>query len=179
MEKILEEKYDLTLEIHADMLFPSIFISDLISELDNDTAIVEPYILNNPNKILSNEELEKLVLKYKENIVIENVRQVHPWLLNNKIINKIGYYDINYSPCDCEDDDLIYNIMKNNYKIKATKKSVVAHYGGLTRFNLKNENKILTHNTFQKNLEYFKNKNGITVNDMVKKFKLHPIITNY
>jgi len=174
MEQILKEEYDYTLEIHSDMLFPKNWLQPILNEMNDETAIVTPFILNNPNKIMSLEELEVLVLKHKENIVINNIRQVHPWVLNNKIIKKIGYYDPNYSPCECEDDDFMYKIIKNNYLFKATKNSIVLHYGGLTR-----ANKIIQGNLSLK-FEYFKNKNGLSVQDMVNKyFVLHPVIVNY
>jgi GT2 family glycosyltransferase len=170
MNKILEETYDYTLELHADMLFPQNWFNELVKLMDNDTAIVMPFILTNPNIILNIDKLNELIDIYKKDTVYYNTRQVHPWLLNNTIIKKIGYYDSQFSPQNCEDDDLIWNIMKNNYKTKATKNSIVVHYGGKTR-TLAN----IQYN-LDKSFNLFYNKNKITVNQLVEKFSLHPVI---
>lgn len=173
MNKILEEEYDYTIEIHADMLFPEKWLGYLVELMDDNTALTMPYILNNPNRILSIDEMNTLIEQFKTDEIVENVRQVHPWLLNNKVIKKIGYYDPIFSPQNCEDDDLMWNIMKNNYKTKATKKSIVVHYGGKTRTYANIENNL------EKSIWLFDTKNGIHIYDMIKRFTLHPVITNY
>lgn len=173
MENILQENFDYTIEIHTDMLFPAYWLTPLLNEMNDNTAIVAPFILNNPNKIISVEELENLVIKHKENKIYNNIRQVHPWVLNNKIVKKIGYYDSNYSPCECEDDDFMYNVIKNNYEFKANKNSIVLHYGGLTRTGLLKGN-------LSSKMQYFYTKNGLSVQDMINKyFTIHPVITIY
>ena len=47
--KIMQEKYDYLLEIHADMLFPKLWITELIELIDEETFIVQPFIYQ-PNK---------------------------------------------------------------------------------------------------------------------------------
>lgn len=177
MNEILKENYDYTLEIHSDMLFPEKWIIPLISLMNENVGVVMPFILNNPNKLLNNNELKKLVEINMENITYEMVRQVHPWLLNNETIKKIGYYDINYSPCECEDDDLMYRFIKYDYKIIASKKSMVLHYGGLTRNYLPDKDH--TGTILSRNFRYFNDKYGISINEMIKLFTLHPVIINY
>lgn len=164
MNNILNEDFDYTLEIHADMLFPKKWLNELIKNMDDETAIVMPFILNNPNLILDIENMNKLVEKYQSDEIFTNIRQVHPWLLNNSIVKKIGYYDSIFSPQNCEDDDFMWNVMKNKYKTKASKKSIVVHYGGKTR------NFVNIEYDLQKSFRLFYNKNNITVSDMVSKF---------
>ena len=175
MNHILKNDYDYTIEIHADMLFPKIWLSPIINIMNanSNVGICMPYILNNPNKILNCDEMEGLVSKFKENIIYENVRQVHPWVLNNNIVKKIGYYDSMFHPQNCEDDDFIYNVIKNGYKTIATKESIVVNYGGKTR-NFINLPDNLSHN-----FNLFKIKNKISVQEMVNMFTLHPVITHY
>ena len=72
MENILQENFDYTIEIHADILFPEYWLTPLLNEMNDNTAIVTPFILNNPHKIISVDELEKLVLKHKENKIVDN-----------------------------------------------------------------------------------------------------------
>jgi glycosyltransferase involved in cell wall biosynthesis len=172
MNKILEDdKNTYTLEIHADMLFPAKWISYLLSEFDDKTAIVMPFILNNPHIRINIEELERLVKIHSSDEIFNCVRQVHPWVLNNQIIKHIGYYDVIFAPQECEDDDLMFRIMKNNYLTKAVKNSIVCHYGGATRR--------LSYDNLTNKLHLFKHKNGVSVDDMVTMFTLHPIINRF
>lgn len=172
MNKILEDgRNTYTLEIHADMLFPAKWISYLLSEFDDKTGAVMPFILNNPNRNLNIDELEGLVKIHSSSEIFKQVRQVHPWILNNEIIKIIGYYDADYSPQNCEDDDLMFKLLKNGYITKAVKNSIVCHYGGKTR--------TYTHHGLIRNLELFKTKNGINIDDMVKMFSLHPVINRF
>jgi glycosyltransferase involved in cell wall biosynthesis len=169
MNRILEDsEITYTLEIHADMLFPSKWLAPLLAEFDDNTAIVMPFILNSPECEISLEQLEVLVRKHYSHDKFELVRQVHPWLLNNSIIRKIGYYDAIFSPQNCEDDDLMFNIIKNQYKLKTTKESIVCHYGGKTRSHLPSN--------IMESLAKFENKNGMTVDDFAKKFTIHGCI---
>ena len=78
-----------------------------------------------------------------------------------------------FHPQNCEDDDFIYNVIKNGYKTIATKESIVVHYGGKTR-NFINLPDNLSHN-----FNLFKIKNKISVQEMVNMFTLHPVITHY
>jgi len=175
MNKILEGNYDYTIEIHADMLFPKIWLTPILDIMSSDSqiAIGMPFILNNPDILLSINHLEELILKHKENIICNNVRQVHPWVLNNNIVKKIGYYDIIFTPRFCEDDDFIYNVIKNGYKTIATKQSIVLHYGGKTQYNLNLPDNL------QNNFNLFQKKHGITVQDIIPMFTLHPVICHY
>jgi GT2 family glycosyltransferase len=175
MNKILEGDYDYTIEIHSDMLFPKVWLNSILDIMTNNLQICigMPFILNNPNILLNINELEELTLKHKENIIYENARQVHPWVLNNNIVKKIGYYDSIFSPRYCEDDDFMYNVIKNGYKIIATKQSIVLHYGGKTQ-----EISNLPDN-LQHNFNLFKEKNNISVQELISMFTLHPVISNY
>jgi len=175
MNKILEGDYNYTIEIHADMLFPKIWLTPILDVMNkkSDIAIGMPYILNNPDILLDVNQLEELVFKHKKNIINENVRQVHPWVLNNNIIKKIGYYDSIFSPRYCEDDDFIYNVIKNGYKTFATKESIVLHYGGKT------QNFANLPNNLQHSLNIFQEKNKISIQQLVSMFTLHPTICNY
>jgi GT2 family glycosyltransferase len=175
MNKILEGNYDYTIEIHADMLFPKVWLSPILETMINDQqiAIGMPFILNNPNILLSVNQLEELVLKHKETFLCKNVRQVHPWILNNNIIKEIGYYDSIFSPRFCEDDDFIYNVMKNGYKTIATKQSIVLHYGGKT------QNVTNLPDNLQHNFKLFSKKHNISIEDLISMFTLHPTITHY
>jgi GT2 family glycosyltransferase len=174
MEQILREGYDYTLEIHADMLFPQVWLAPLIAAMDDHTGITMPFILNNNTKILQVAELETLVKRFATDGIVENVRQVHPWLLNNKVVAEVGYYDAQFSPQNCEDDDFIYRVGAAGYKTKAVRSSVVAHYGGITRVGLGN-----AYDTVHAHGIKFHAKNGLTIGDLIKRFTLHPIITGY
>jgi len=172
---ILEGDYDYTIEIHADMLFPKVWLTPILHEMSKnpDVAIGMPYILNNPNILLNINELEELVIKHRGDTIQENVRQVHPWVLNNSIVRKIGYYDSIFSPRFCEDDDFIFNVMKNGYKTFATKESIVLHYGSKT------QSFAILPDNLAYNFNLFKEKHGITVEELVQKFTLHPVICQY
>jgi GT2 family glycosyltransferase len=172
MNKILEdERNTYTLEIHADMLFPARWITPLLLEFDDRTAAVMPFILNDRDKQLNMDELERLVKIHSSGEIFEKVRQVHPWLLNNAIVKIIGYYDASYSPQNCEDDDFMFKLLKSGYVTKAVKSSIVCHYGGKTR--------VGTHAGLMRNLQLFNAKNGMSVDDMAKMFTLHPIIPRF
>ncbi len=48
-KQIMQEGYDYLLEIHADMLFPKLWITELMELIDEETLIVQPFIYQ-PNK---------------------------------------------------------------------------------------------------------------------------------
>lgn len=167
-EKIREENFDFLLEIHSDMVFPKIWIDPLLNIFDEKTAILEPYIYLPKNRIITSEEFELIAINLRSNSQYNKCRQTHPWLINLKILDSIGgYYDPMYSPHECEDDDLVYRVLKNNFYIKTTGKSWVVHYGGMVR------HKLLP-SCLSKNMEYFINKNKISFQDFLKMFDHHP-----
>ena len=169
--EIKNENFDYMIEIHADMLFPKLWISGLLDAFDEQTAIVQPFILVNHNRTIEVDDMNLLIERHKSNEIYENVRQVYPQILNLSIINKIGYYDPIFHPMCCEDDDLFYRIMINGYKTKALKSSIVVHYGGMTR-NVTYDHKCDDIGKFK----IFYNKHKISVNELIKKFSLHPVI---
>jgi hypothetical protein len=166
-EEIKKENFDYLLEIHADMVFPHKWIDEVFSIEDNRSIIIMPTIINT-NKIISKQQINDLSEKYKENRIIECSRQVHPWLVKLNMLNLVGgYYDKRYHPMRLEDADLVWRVMKNGYKIKATRNSVVCHYGGKTR----NKAKIkgVSNKVFEKKFK-------ISNEEFKAKFHEHPII---
>lgn len=170
-EEIMKENFDFLLEIHSDMIFPKVWLEPLFEIFDSETAIIEPHIYQPTNKTISLEEFEIKLPKLINENVYDKCRQTHPWLINLKIMDKIGgYYDPMFSPHECEDDDLVYRIITNGLKIKSIGKSWVVHYGGVIR------HKLLS-TTLSKHLSYFEQKHKISVNEMIKLFQIHPAVS--
>lgn len=166
-EEIKKENFDFLLELHADMVFPKKWINKLFSLDEDDVGILQPNIIN-ATKIFSVEDLEEYIIKNGNRKVYDRCRQVHPWLIKlNKLDQIGGYYDKEFSPHECEDDDLVYRFLKNNLKIKTICDSIVVHYGGVTRHNV-------LPSCFSKNQQYFHNKHGVSVYDVVKLTQIHP-----
>lgn len=166
-EKIKKENFDYLLEIHADMVFTEKWSEEVFKLDDGNTAIMMPTIINSKSRF-SIEQIEEFSKKYKKDNIIECARQVHPWIIKLNLLESVGgyYYDI-YAPMRLEDDDLVFRVLKNGYKIRATENSIVCHYGQSTRKSVGirgTSNKI------------FFNKNGITINELIKKFDKHPVI---
>lgn len=167
-EEIIKEDFDLLLEIHSDMVFPKIWITPLLNIFDEETGILEPHIYQPKSKFIKYTEFESKLPTLLNDKTYNKCRQTHPWLINLKIVDKIGgYYDPNFSPHECEDDDFIYRVIKNNYRVKSTGKSWVVHYGGVVRHNL-------LRSSFNENAIYFYQKHGINLRDLVKMFEIHP-----
>jgi len=132
-EQMKEEGCDFLLEIHADMLFPKFWITELLKIDDKKAIILEPHILQTNRKI-DLQTVESKIKSLREEKVYKKCLQVHPWLVKIDMLEKIGgYYDDIYSPQRCEDDDLVWRILSNGYEIRSTKNSWVFHYGGVTR----------------------------------------------
>ncbi len=168
-EEIIKEEYDFLLEIHADMVFPKIWLQPLLDIFDENTGILEPHIFQPKNgNIISSDSFETLLPRLLKDVIYTKCRQTHPWLINLKIVNKVGgYYDPIFSPQECEDDDFVYRILKNGLDIKSTGKSWVVHYGQKTR------SKLLQSRVNDK-IVLFTNKNNIYFDDFLKLFEIHP-----
>lgn len=167
-ENIKNEDFDFLLELHSDMIFPKIWIDPLFNIFDEQTGILEPHIYIPNKRIISAEEFEQIVENLRTNVIYSKCRQNHPWLINLKILDLIdGYYDPAYSPHECEDDDLVYRVLKNNFKIKTTGQSWVVHYGGMIRH-------YLLPSCLSEHVAYFVAKNKISFEDFVKMFDNHP-----
>lgn len=134
-EEIKSQNYDYLLEIHSDMLFPSDWFEELMSIMGEEVFIVQPFIYQPPkDKILTNFDCTKLKIYNNPKKIYHKCRQVHPWLINLNLIERVGgYYDCIFSPYIFEDDDLVLRAFNNGYDIKSTNKSIVIHYGGVTR----------------------------------------------
>lgn len=133
--QIISEGFDLLLEIHCDMLFPEKWFEELVNILDDETVIAQPFIYQPPkDKLLNEFNCDNFKIFKQDKRIYEGCRQVHPWLINLNLLNNVGgYYDSNFSPYWYEDDDLVYRIYNNGFKIKTTNKSIVLHYGSATR----------------------------------------------
>lgn len=168
-EQILKENFDLLLEIHTDMIFPKEWINPLLELLDEDTGILEPHIYSpKRGNSITIEQFENLLPKLKYDKTYNKCRQIHPWIVKLSILDKIGgYYDANYSPHECEDDDLVYRILKNGFKIKSTGKSWVVHYGAMVRGILPR--------CLPEHIAYFESKNKISFKDFLDMFEYHPV----
>lgn len=165
--EIIKEDFDFLLEIHSDMLFPKIWLSPLLAIDDEQTGILEPHIYL-PGKRITIDILEEKIQQLKYSGIYNKCRQVHPWLIKLQHIGAVGgYYDENFSPQQCEDDDFIYRMMLNGFKIKSTGKSWVCHYGGVTR------GKALPSFTAE-HKKYFISKHGIDFDSFVDMFEYHP-----
>lgn len=168
-EEIKKENFDFLLEIHSDMLFPKIWLRPLLDIFDEKTGILEPHIYQ-PRSIgiVSIEYFETIKPTLLKDVVYEKCRQTHPWLINLTIVDKVGgYYDEIFSPQECEDDDFVFRVLNNNFKIKSTGNSWVVHYGEKTRTRLLPSN--LTNN-----LKLFSTKNNINFKDFLNMFEIHP-----
>lgn len=165
--EIVNEDFDYLLEIHSDMLFPKNWFHRLIEIDDDDTVIIQPHIFL-PKTMIELHQFESILDNLYYEKVYNKCVQVHPWLIKIKLIDQIGgYYDPNYSPQECEDDDFVYRVLINNKKIKSTGKSWVVHYGGVTR------HKVLPSH-LNKNMKYFCNKFSVSFNSFKRMFEYHP-----
>jgi GT2 family glycosyltransferase len=166
--EIIKEDFDFLLELHPDMLFPKLWLNELLKIDEDNALILEPHIYQ-PKKIILIENLEKKIDELYYNVIYNKCRQTHPWLIKLKLVNKIGgYYDKIFSPQQFEDDDFVYRTIKNGYFIKSTGMSWVCHYGGLTR------NRVLP-SYKNEHLKLFEEKHNILFTDMLKMFEYHPI----
>ena len=153
-EIIKENKWDIVLEIHSDMLFPREWINSLLEKFDDRTGILMPNIIIQDDYIFDVQKLEELIEKYKKDILIYNSTAVHPWLLNLNCIKDIGYYNPTFKEHRCEDDDFMFRVLLSKYDIKAYRGSIVFHRGGIVRKKYlgKNNNQL-----------FFKKLHGITI----------------
>ena len=134
-EMIKKENYDFLLEVHADMLFPKVWIDYLFDIDDEDTIVLEPHIVV-PSSTWDNKKLEEYIANHSKDRIYTKCRQVHPWLVKLDMLDLVGgYYDPIFAPQRCEDEDLVWRILQSEYNIKSTAKSWVLHYGGKTRNN--------------------------------------------
>lgn len=168
-EELSKENFDFLLEIHSDMIFPKIWIGKLLEIFEENVGILQPHIyVPRSLGVISLEFFEQKLPSLLNNIIYDRCRQNHPWLINTKIIDKVGgYYDKIFSPHECEDDDFIYRVLKNGYKVRSTGLSWVVHYGGSIRHSLLPSN-------LHKNKKLFEEKNNIKFDDFVKIFEIHP-----
>jgi hypothetical protein len=165
--EIIKEEFDFLLEIHSDMIFPKIWLKPLLDIFDSETGILEPHIYQ-PKKIISKDDFELILPRLLNGNVYTKCRQTHPWLINLKIVNNIGgYYDPKFSPHECEDDDFIYRVIKNGYKVKSVGSSWVVHYGGAIRHKLLGS-------VFIAHSKYFEEKHKITLQQLINMFEIHP-----
>ena len=133
-------------------------------------GVIMPYILTSERYVFNRKIIENYSKEYHDDKRVYNCLQVHPWLLNNECIKKIGYYRSEYSPHRFEDTDLIYRVYKSKYLIIATKNSIVYHKGGFTRKNLLKRNR---------NEELFYKLNNLTAKTHTKNMLKeggHPVI---
>jgi hypothetical protein len=167
--EIIKEEFDFILEIHSDMVFPEVWSEPLFDIFDENTGILEPhiYVPNRKNGITVEYFQEKLPHLLRD-IKYDRCRQTHPWFINTKIIDKVGgYYDEIFSPHECEDDDFVFRVLKNNFKIKSTAMSWVVHYGGSIRHNL-------LPNNLSSHINMFEQKNNISFQEFINMFEIHP-----
>lgn len=167
MEAIQREGYDCTVEIHADMLFPKHWFAPLAARLRTRLGIVMPFIIQGIPLNIPLTLVEKIVQAHASDEVVGNVLQVHPWVLNNNAIRDVGYYDPQFSPHECEDDDLMYRLITNDYQVEAVKRSIVVHFGQITRTKLLAP----TYNMLR-----FLAKNGVTILDYINGRSMHPVV---
>lgn len=168
-EEIIKEEFDFLLEIHSDMLFPKNWFENLYEIFDENTGIIEPHIYQPRSKgVISLEYFEEVLPTLLKDVKYDLCRQTHPWLINLKIVDAVGgYYDSIFSPQECEDDDFIFRVINNGYKVKSTGMSWVVHYGQSIR------NQVLPSNLTE-HIRKFSEKNNIGFNDFVNKFEIHP-----
>ena len=134
MDAILAEGcWDLVLEIHSDMLFPSRWFKPLLTQLDERTGILMPFIVQKSEYIFDLALLEQLVERYSSDRLIHNSIAVHPWLINLAAVRDIGYYDAAYQKHRGEDDDFMFRMLFSRWDIKAWGGSVVFHKGEIVR----------------------------------------------
>lgn len=136
-------KFDYLLEIHDDMLFPSEWFEGIErtfnynrSPSGRKPAIVMPFIYTDFEMDESQESIDfKCLSNVSKDVVYKNLVQNHPWVIDFKKLKYYGYYDPEFHPQICEDDDLYFRlILKGEFTI-TTKESVVMHKKELTRFN--------------------------------------------
>lgn len=137
------KNFDYLLEIHDDMLFPSQWFEGIErtfnyrwSTKGRKPAIVMPFIYTDFEMNESQESIDfKCLSNVSKDIVYKNLVQNHPWVIDFKKLKYYGYYDPEFHPQICEDDDLYFRlILKDEFTI-TTKESVVMHKKELTRFN--------------------------------------------
>jgi GT2 family glycosyltransferase len=168
-KEIIKEDFDFILEIHSDMVFPKIWSEPLFDIFDENTGILEPHIyVPNRKSGVTVEFFEGKLPSLLNDIKYDKCRQTHPWIINMKIIDKVGgYYDEIFSPHECEDDDFVFRVLNNNFKIKSTALSWVVHYGGSIRHNL-------LPNNLSSHIYLFEQKNKISFQEFIKMFEIHP-----
>jgi GT2 family glycosyltransferase len=111
-EDILNDKCDLLLEVHSDMIFPSMWFNELYSYYNQNVGILMPTIINGGKYLLSEDEINITQnMFFSDKKVYKNCLQVHPWLLNMNCVREIGYYKKEYGLHRNEDLDFMYNIL--------------------------------------------------------------------
>lgn len=149
-----ESIWDAVLEIHSDMLFPKVWFESLMSQFDDRTGILMPYIIQSKEYVSDLSLLERYVRENESEEILHNSIAVHPWVLNLNCIKDIGYYNPVYKLHRCEDDDLMFRVQFSKYDIKAYRKSIVFHKGEVIRKKLLKRNK---------NEKIFQKMHGISV----------------
>jgi hypothetical protein len=103
-QRAYSDRFDWLLEIHNDMLFPSVWFAPLVNHLaspaENDIAVVMPAVINGERPTLA--ELDAICHGARQNGVIRNTAHVLPWLINMHAIRPCDYYDPIFHPMRCE-----------------------------------------------------------------------------
>jgi GT2 family glycosyltransferase len=168
MNEILKEDFDYMLEVHNDMIFCSHWFKKLLEADADDVGILCPYIYQTFDMSWTQQQMNEKCKQYIENKIDDNVVQTHPWLVKIPMVRKIGYYDSNYAPEQCEDDDFLCRAILGGWKSRSTKQSWVGHIGGVTRAG--------DQLALQRNFQYFYQKHGMSVFEFKKKYlTIHPI----
>lgn len=168
MNEILKEDFDYMLEIHNDMIFCTNWFKKLVEVDADDVGILCPYIYQSFDMSWTQQQMDERCKLYIDNKVDDNVIQTHPWLVKIPTVREIGYYDPNYAPEQCEDDDFLCRAIAHKWKSRTTKQSWVGHIGGVTR----DGDQI----ALRRNMQYFHQKYGMSVLEFKKRFlTIHPI----
>ena len=142
-----KENFDYLLEIHDDMLFPSLWFDNLLESFDlplydsgnnsmeaeKSPAIAMPFIVADFEMDYSQSKINEVCYQFKEKKLYFNTIQNHPWLIDFKALKKYGYYDTVFHPQICEDDDLYFRMILAGEYTVTNKNSIVMHKKGFTR----------------------------------------------
>ena len=154
VKKAIENKCDYFLILNDDIILSPYTIEHMCNIIEyDDIALVTATDYKHTHTSEQIKDLEK----QNHEIDILDAPDFACFLISNETYEKIGEFDEGLYPAYFEDNDYCYRIILSGLKCIRSQNSVFYHYGSQTQ---NSGERIVSHDEFDKNKEYYKNKWG-------------------
>jgi len=136
-EAIKLKKYSHVCQIHNDMIFTKNWLNDMLFILESDKTIGQlgcSCIVDSKAYLLKDEEIQDVAEALKNSNT--GTANLDPRLIPMSTLEKIGLYDEQFSPQECEDVDYNKRVEDAGLKSLSTQKVMVWHAWMQTRTGL-------------------------------------------